>query len=68
MPAPSCPHMDRKDMGVWAGTTTFLRLQLARERDRTKCPKCRCVELVRADRHALCGACGMSWRVPSKKS
>jgi hypothetical protein len=47
--------------GYWAGTTTYQRDQLRRVRTRAKCPICQATELVYADPHELCLACGVSW-------
>ena len=47
--------------GYWGGTTTYQRNQLKRVRTRAKCPLCTSTELVYADPHELCLACGVSW-------
>jgi hypothetical protein len=47
--------------GYWAGTTTYQRKQLLRVRTRAKCPLCLSTQLVYADPHELCLACGISW-------
>jgi hypothetical protein len=47
--------------GYWGGTSTYQRNQLMRVRTRAKCPLCASVNLVYADPHELCLACGMSW-------
>lgn len=49
--------------GYWGGTSTYQRDQLRRVRTRAKCPisSCQATELVYADSHELCLACGMSW-------
>jgi hypothetical protein len=47
--------------GYWGGTTTYQRDQLRRVRTRAKCPICQATELVYADPHELCLACGVSW-------
>ena len=47
--------------GYWAGTTTYQRDQLRRVRTRAKCPLCQATQLVYADPHELCLACGVSW-------
>ena len=47
--------------GYWGGTTTYQRNQLRRVRTRAKCPLCLSSDLVYADPHELCLACGVSW-------
>ena len=47
--------------GYWGGTTTYQRAQLRRVRTRAKCPLCLSTDLVYADPHELCLACGISW-------
>lgn len=47
--------------GYWGGTTTYQRDQLRRVRTRAKCPLCQATQLVYADPHELCLACGVSW-------
>jgi hypothetical protein len=47
--------------GYWGGTTTYQRDQLRRVRTRAKCPLCLATQLVYADPHELCLACGVSW-------
>lgn len=51
----------QRRVGYWGGTNTYQRAQLARVRTRAKCPLCQAVELVVADAHELCLACGASW-------
>lgn len=47
--------------GYWGGTSTYQRNQLRRVRTRAKCPLCLSINLVYADPHELCLACGVSW-------
>ena len=47
--------------GYWGGTSTYQRDQLRRVRTRAKCPICQSIDLVYADPHELCLACGVSW-------
>lgn len=47
--------------GYWGGTNTDQRRQLLRVRTRAKCPLCLATQLVYADPHEMCLACGVSW-------
>lgn len=49
------------DVGIWAGTTTDLRMKLRRKRNRIKCPGCGNQKLIQASGFAVCLSCALSW-------
>jgi WhiB family redox-sensing transcriptional regulator len=50
------------EQGVWGGTSTWQRRQMARTRKRQTCPSCASSNLViDENKIEMCLACGISW-------
>lgn len=54
--------------GYWGGTLTSDRNKLRSMKRRKKCPLCKSVNLITADRCQICVACGRSWTVGNAPS
>ena len=49
--------------GYWGGTLTSERDKLRSLKRRVKCPLCKCVTLITAERSQICVACSRSWAI-----
>jgi WhiB family transcriptional regulator, redox-sensing transcriptional regulator len=55
--------LERNEVGVWGGTSSYQRRQMGQEHDRIKCPGCASTLLIRENNVQLCLACGVSWPI-----
>lgn len=53
--------LDKHEVGVWGGTSSYQRSLLGRQRQRRHCPGCGSDEFVTESKHEICLACGLSW-------
>ena len=53
--------LENKEFGIWAGTSTELRVKLRRKRNRKRCPGCLNERLSFHGDTAACLSCGLSW-------
>lgn len=57
--------LERREDGLWGGTSSRARAAILRGRPRLRCPSCRSMEIVAIADDSLpmqaCSSCGLSW-------